>query len=46
MTHAKQTINELELYKDVYTLTNEEVELKDIFNDETETEEEGKEEEQ
>lgn len=45
MTHARQTISELELYKDVYTLTNEEVELKDIFNDETETEEEGKEEE-
>ena len=38
LTHAKQVAEEIRLYRDVYTLTNEEIELKDYFNDTTEEE--------
>jgi hypothetical protein len=34
--HSKQVVDEIKLYKDVYTLTNDELDLEDLFNDETE----------
>tara|TARA_R100000008_G_C3563809_1_gene157889 strand:+ start:527 stop:859 length:333 start_codon:yes stop_codon:yes gene_type:complete len=38
--HSKQVVDEIKLYKDVYTLTNDELELEDLFNDETKEDEE------
>ena len=46
LTHAKQVIEEIKVYRDVYTITNDEDKLGDIFNDTEVDEEEGKEEEQ
>lgn len=40
LKHSKQVVDEIKLYKDVYTLTNEELEIQDLFNDETEEKEE------
>jgi len=47
LTHAKQVVKEIEVYKDIYTITNDEDKdkLGDIFNDTEEGEEEGTEEE-
>ena len=45
LTHAKQAIEEIKVYKDVYTITHDEEEIGDLFNDtEPETEEEEEEE--
>jgi len=44
LTHAKQVTEEIKVYKDICTITNDEEELKDLFND-TETDEEAEEEE-
>jgi len=46
LTHAKQVVEEIKVYKDVYTITNDEDKLGDLFNDTEEGEEEGTEEEQ
>ena len=41
LTHAKQLTEEIKVYKDIYTLTNSEEGLEDLFNDkEPEAEEE------
>ena len=45
LTHAKQVVEEIKVYKDIYTITNSEDELGDLFNDTEENEEEGEEEE-
>lgn len=47
LTHAKQVVKEIKVYKDIYTITNDEDENKlgDIFNDTEEGEEKGPEEE-
>lgn len=44
LSHSKQVVNEIKMYKDIYTLTSDEEELGDMFND-TE-DEEGTEEEE
>ena len=46
LTHAKQVVKEIKVYKDIYTITNDEDKLGDLFNDTEEGEEEGTEEEQ
>tara|TARA_R110000824_G_scaffold275903_1_gene464486 strand:- start:221 stop:562 length:342 start_codon:yes stop_codon:yes gene_type:complete len=46
LLHAKQVSGEIKIYKDIYTLTNSEEELGDLFNDAEETEEPHQEEEQ
>ena len=46
LLHAKQVSDEIKIYKDIYTLTNSEEELGDLFNDAEETEEPYQEEEQ
>ena len=38
LKHSRQVVDEIKMYKDVYTLTNEEIEIEDYFNDETEEE--------
>ncbi len=38
LKHSKQVVDEIKMYKDVYTLTNEEIEIEDYFNDETKEE--------
>ena len=45
LTHAKQVVKEIKVYKDVYTITNDEDKLEDLFN-ETETGDETGEEEE
>ena len=45
LTHAKQLTDEIKVYKEIYTLTNSEEELEDLFND-TEPEDEPKEKEE
>ena len=44
LKHAKQVINEIKVYKDIYTITNDEEKLEDLFNDTETDEEEGTEE--
>ena len=33
LTHAKQVTKEIEVYKEIYTITNNEEEIGDLFND-------------
>jgi len=41
LTHARQVTEEIKVYKDIYTITNNEEDLGDLFNDtESESEEE------
>jgi len=41
LTHAKQAVEEIKVYKDIYTITHNEEEIEDLFNDtESETEKE------
>ena len=46
LTHAKQVVDEIKVYKDIYTITNNEEKLGDLFNDTEDNQEEGKEEEE
>ena len=43
LTHAKQVTEDIKVYKEIYTITNNEEELGDLFND---AESEGEEEEE
>ena len=45
LTHTKQAIGEIKIYRDVYTLTGDEKQIGDLFNDTGAEEEEEKEEE-
>jgi len=45
LTHAKQVAEEIKVYKDIYTLTNDEEQIEDLFNEtEPQVEEEEREE--
>tara|TARA_R100000008_G_C3550099_1_gene149899 strand:+ start:253 stop:597 length:345 start_codon:yes stop_codon:yes gene_type:complete len=45
LTHARQVVEEIGVYKDIYTMTGDEEQLiKDIFNDTEQTEDETEEE--
>ena len=46
LTHARQVAEEIKVYKDIYTITNDEQEIEDLFNETGLDEEEGEEEEQ
>jgi len=46
LTHARQVVEDIKVYKDIYTITNDEDKLEDLFNDTEDDEEEGKEEEE
>ena len=40
LTHSRQAVEEIKVYKDIYTITNGDEEIEDIFNDTREEEEE------
>tara|TARA_R100001082_G_C4361290_1_gene159499 strand:- start:580 stop:918 length:339 start_codon:yes stop_codon:yes gene_type:complete len=40
LAHSKQVVNEIKVYEDVYTLTSDDIDIEDLFNDEEEKKEE------